>query len=505
MSPTAGNGAVPEIDVLIIGAGLSGIGMGAHLATECPGTTFQIIEGREQMGGTWDLFRYPGVRSDSDMFTFGFRFKPWLGEKTLADGESIRNYINETADDYKLREKILFNTLVVAADWSDESQRWLATLENRTTGEQSQIAARIVHSAAGYYKYEAGYTPEFAGSEHFNGQLIHPQHWPDDLDYENKRVIVIGSGATAVTLVPAMSEKAAHVTMLQRTPSYIMTLPAIDPIAGWLRRKLPEKLAYKVVRWKNVGQFIATFQISRFAPKQVSKFLRWMAARQLPEGFDVDKHFNPPYGPWDQRLCVVPDGDFFRAIREGDVDIQTEHIDHFTPNGIKLKSGQELEADVIVSATGLDLIETFGGLDMSLNGEPLVLKNTYAYKGVALSGVPNFMYTLGYTNASWTLKADLVSEYMCRVVNHMKEGGYTSFTPVAPAQFKTELPFIDLTSGYVTRKIEQLPKQGDAVPWRVYQNYPRDVKLFRKSAIDDGVMRFDRKTPKAAAAEAVTA
>jgi cation diffusion facilitator CzcD-associated flavoprotein CzcO len=498
MSAAAANGAVPEIDVLIIGAGLSGIGMGAHLTTECAGRTFQIVEGRANMGGTWDLFRYPGVRSDSDMFTFGFRFKPWLGEKTLADGESIRNYIIETANEYNLREKILFNTLVVSADWSDQSARWLVTLQNATTGEQSQISARIVHSAAGYYKYEAGYTPEFPGAEDFEGTVIHPQHWPEELEYAGKKVVVIGSGATAVTLVPAMSEAAEHVTMLQRTPTYIMTLPAIDPVAGYLRRKLPEKLAYKVVRWKNVFQFIATFQLSRIMPGGVSKLIRWMAARQLPEGFDVDKHFNPPYGPWDQRLCVVPDGDFFRAIREGDVSIETEHIDHFTANGIKLKSGKELEADVIVTATGLDLIETFGGLDMSLNGEPLVLSKTYAYKGVALSGVPNFMYTLGYTNASWTLKADLVSEYMCRVVNHMKEGGFTSFTPIAPANFKSELPFIDLTSGYVTRKIDQLPKQGDAVPWRVYQNYPRDVKLFRKSDIDDGVMRFDRATPKAA-------
>jgi monooxygenase len=499
MSAAAANGAAPEVDVLIIGAGLSGIGMGAHLATECPGTTFQIVEGRANIGGTWDLFRYPGVRSDSDMFTFGFRFKPWLGEKTLADGESIRNYIAETADEFSLREKILFNTLVVAANWSDEDSRWSVTTRNATTGEESKIAARIIHSAAGYYKYEAGYTPEFPGEGDFEGSIIHPQHWPDGLDYAGKRVIVIGSGATAVTLVPAMSDAAEHVTMLQRTPTYIMTLPAIDPIAGWLRRKLPEKLAYKVVRWKNIFQFMATFQVSRVAPKQINKLIRWMAARQLPEGFDVDKHFNPPYGPWDQRLCVVPDGDFFRAISDGDVSIETDHIDRFTPRGIRLKSGKELEADVIITATGLDLIETFGGLDMSINGEPLILKKTYAYKGVALSGVPNFMYTLGYTNASWTLKADLVSEYMCRVVNHMKSGGYTSFTPIAPAQFKSEEPFIDLTSGYVTRKIAELPKQGDAVPWRVYQNYPRDVKLFRKAQIDDGVMRFDRAKPAAGA------
>ncbi|MBJ7353797.1 MAG: NAD(P)/FAD-dependent oxidoreductase [Thermoleophilaceae bacterium] len=497
MSSNAASGAVPEVDVLVVGAGLSGIGMGAHLVTECPGTTFQIVEGRENIGGTWDLFRYPGVRSDSDMFTFGFRFKPWLGEKTLADGESIRNYINETADEFKLREKITFNTQVKSADWSDESARWLVTLEDRTTGEQSQINARVLHSAAGYYQYEAGHTPEFPGSESFEGEIVHPQHWPDNLDYAGKKIVVIGSGATAVTLVPAMSDEAEHVTMLQRTPTYIMTLPAVDPIAAFLRRKLPERLAYKVVRWKNVFQFMATFQLSRIAPGQVSKLIRWMAARQLPEGFDVDKHFNPPYGPWDQRLCVVPDGDFFRAIREGDVSIETDQIETFTPQGIRLKSGKELEADLIITATGLELMESFGGLDMTLNGEPLVLKETFAYKGVGLSGVPNFTYTLGYTNASWTLKADLVSEYLCRVINHMKQGGYTSFTPVAPARFKEELPFLDLSSGYITRKIADLPKQGDAVPWRVYQNYPRDVKLFRKAEIADGVMKFESKSPAA--------
>lgn len=495
MSAAAANGAVPEVDVLIIGAGLSGIGMGAHLAIECPGTTFQIVEGRENIGGTWDLFRYPGVRSDSDMFTFGFRFKPWLGEKTLADGESIRNYIKETADEYKLREMILFSTKVKAADWSDDSARWLVTLENSATGEQSQINARILHSAAGYYQYEAGYTPEFPGSADFEGQIVHPQHWPEDFDYAGKKVVVIGSGATAVTLVPAMSDEAEHVTMLQRTPTYIVTLPAVDPIARWLRRKLPEKLAYKVVRWKNVFQFMATYQLSKLAPGQVNKLIRWMAARQLPEGFDVDKHFNPPYGPWDQRLCAVPDGDLFRAIRDGDVSVETDTIETFTPSGIKLRSGTELQADVIISATGLELMDSFGGIEMKLNGDPLILKDTFAYKGVGLSGVPNFTYTFGYTNASWTLKADLVSEYLCRVINHMKEGGYTSFTPIAPAQFKSEEPFIDLTSGYVTRKIAEWPRQGDAVPWKVYQNYPRDVKLFRKSDVADGVMRFDRLQP----------
>lgn len=481
-----------EVDVLIIGAGLSGVGMGAQLTTDCPDTTFTIVEARAQIGGTWDLFRYPGVRSDSDMFTFGFRFKPWLGEKTLADGASIREYINETADEFNVREKIRFNTRALSAAWSDADDRWLVTLENVETGEQSEVSARIVHSAAGYYKYAAGYTPEFPGIESFGGQVIHPQAWPEDFDYSGKEVVVIGSGATAVTIVPAMSDRAAHVTMLQRTPTYILTMPSIDKIAGFLRRHLPTKLAYRVVRWKNIGQFMGTYYLSRLAPNQINKLLRWMAAKQLPEGFDVDKHFNPPYDPWDQRLCVVPDGDFFKAIKHGDVSVVTDHIKSFNEHGIELESGEQIEADVIVTATGLDLIDTFGSIDVTLNGEPLELDKTYAYKGVALSGVPNFMYTIGYTNASWTLKADLVSDYLCRIVNHMKEGGYTRFEPVPPPAFKSELPFIDLSSGYVTRKIAALPKQGDSVPWRVYQSYPRDFRLFNHGELEDGAMRFSR-------------
>lgn len=484
-----------RVDVLIIGCGVSGVSTGVHLKTDSPGTSFVILEARDNIGGTWDFFKYPGVRSDSDMFTFGFRFKPWLGEKSLADAGSILAYINETVDEYGLRKHIRTARRVVSADWHSDEARWFVTVENTHTGETSLIKAKVLHSASGYYAYDTPHTPDFPGRENFRGDVVHPQKWPEEIDYAGKRVVVIGSGATAVTLVPELAKTGAgHVTMLQRTPTYILPLPAVDPIARVIRKVLPEKLAYKVVRWKNIGQFMGTFWFSRRFPEQAKKLIRHFAVNSLPEGFEVDKHFKPPYNPWEQRLCVVPDGDFFAAIKEGDVDVVTEHIKQFDETGIELQSGEHLDADIIVTATGFD-IELFGGADITVDGQGKEYGSLFSYKGLSVSEVPNFTFTIGYTNASWTLKADLVSEYLARLMNYMKEGGYDTFVAVPPSNFKETSPFIDLSAGYVQRAIDDAPRQGDNVPWRVYQSYPRDAKMFRHGKLEDGAMKFSRTAP----------
>ena len=489
--------APEHVDVLIVGAGLSGIGAACHLQDECPDRTFAILEARGAIGGTWDLFRYPGVRSDSDMFTLGYRFRPWTDPKAIADGASIRSYIEDTAREHGVDRAIRFNHRVVRAEWSSEDALWTVTAERSDSAEPAVLTCSFLSVCSGYYRYDEGYTPELPGIERFAGEVVHPQHWPEDLDYAGKRVVVIGSGATAVTLVPAMAEQAGHVTMLQRSPSYVASLPARDPLADVLRRRLPAKAAYPIVRWKNVLVSMGLFQLSRRRPAVVKALLRRTALKLLPEGYDVDTHFAPTYDPWDQRLCLVPDGDLFRAIRRGQASIATDRIETFTETGIRLESGDELEADVVVTATGLNLL-AIGGMTLVVDGREVDLARTVSYKGMMLSGVPNFSLTLGYTNASWTLKADLVAHYMCRLLNHMDANGYQVVEAVVPEESDSweTVPLIDLQSGYVLRSVHQLPKQGPAAPWRLYQNYPRDVRLMRRGPVEDDGIRFSRVTSR---------
>ncbi|WP_027931402.1 flavin-containing monooxygenase [Amycolatopsis thermoflava] len=485
-----------HVDVLIVGAGLSGIGAASHLQAECPGRTYAIFESRGAIGGTWDLFRYPGVRSDSDMFTLGYSFEPWTDAKAIADGPSIREYVRTTARKRGIDRKIRFHHRVVRAEWSSAQALWTVEAERTDTGERVRITCDFLFVNSGYYRYDQGYAPEFPGQDEFAGTVVHPQHWPEDLDYTGKRVVVIGSGATAVTLLPAMAGDAAHVTMLQRSPSYVLSLPGTDPVADKLRGVLPPKVAYPIVRWKNVLSAMLFFQLSRRIPAFVRKFLRKAASAQLPRGFEVDRHFNPSYDPWDQRVCFVPDGDLFKAVRSGKADIVTDTIERFTAEGVRLASGRVLEADIIVTATGLNLLP-FGGLDLVVDGEPVEIGERLAYKGMMLSGVPNYAFTIGYTNASWTLKADLVAGYVCRLLNHLDEHGYTTCTPVAPPSVTATEPLIDLKSGYVLRSIDKLPKQGPAAPWRLFQNYPRDVMLMRHGSLTDDAMRFARTAKQA--------
>ncbi|MGY1753600.1 flavin-containing monooxygenase [Blastococcus sp. SYSU D01042] len=479
----------PEhVDVLVVGAGLSGIGAACHLQVECPDKTYAVLESRGAVGGTWDLFRYPGIRSDSDMFTLGYDFKPWTGAKAIADGGSIREYIRETAREHGVEEKIRFHHQVLSADWSSADARWTVTARRTDTGETVTLTCSWLSVCSGYYRYDEGFRPEFPGEERFTGQLIHPQHWPEDFDGTGKRIVVIGSGATAVTLVPNLAEDAAHVTMLQRTPSYVLSLPGKDPLAELLRSRLPARVAYPVVRWKNVLSSTALFQASRRWPDRVRALVRRLTVKQLPAGFDVDTHFNPPYDPWDQRLCLVPDGDLFRTLREGKASMVTDRIATFTETGIELASGQHLDADVVVSATGLNLL-AMGGMQLSLDGEPVDVPETVSYKGMMLSGVPNFSMVIGYTNASWTLKADLVSRYVCRLLQHMDRRGLAVATPLAPPE-GADLPFLDLAAGYVQRSIAQLPKQGRRTPWRLHQNYIKDVRLMRRGPLEDEGIAF---------------
>ncbi|HEX2291009.1 MAG TPA: NAD(P)/FAD-dependent oxidoreductase [Pseudonocardiaceae bacterium] len=479
-----------HVDVLIIGAGLSGIGAACHLRQRCPSKTFAILEARGEIGGTWDLFRYPGVRSDSDMFTLSYSFRPWTGAKAIVDGDSICRYIRETAREHGMDKHIRFQHRVVRAEWSSEDARWTVEARRTDTGESVVLTCSFLFGCSGYYRYDEGYTPQFPGIDRFTGQVVHPQQWPGDLDYAGKRVVVIGSGATAATLVPAMTDKAAHVTMLQRSPSYVLSLPATDAVADALRRRLPPKVAYPLIRWKNALLATLTFQLSRRAPGVIKALLRKGAAGQLPEGYDVGTHFTPQYNPWDQRLCLVPDGDLFKAIRSGRASVVTDHIETFTEHGIRLASGTELEADIVITATGLNLL-LIGGMALSVDGADIDLGRTVAYKGLMLSGVPNFALTIGYTHASWTLKGELVSEYVCRLLNHMDQRGYQVCTPLAPDTPQRE-PLIDLQAGYVLRSVAALPKQGPAAPWRQYQNYPRDVLLLRRGPLEDEGVRFTR-------------
>lgn len=490
-----------HVDVLIVGAGLSGIGAACQLQRRCQGKTFAILEARDRIGGTWDLFRYPGVRSDSDMFTFSYSFRPWTGSKAIADGDSICRYIQETARENDIEEHIRFQHRVVRAQWSSQDARWTVEACRTDTAESVTLTCSFLFTCSGYFRYDEGYTPQFPGIDRFTGQIVHPQQWPADLDYAGKRVVVIGSGATAATLVPAMTGKAAHVTMLQRSPSYMLALPATDVIADALRRWLPPTVAYPIIRWKNALLATLTFQLSRRAPGVIKALLRKGAAMQLPKGYDVGTHFTPQYNPWDQRLCLVPDGDLFKAIRGGRASVVTDHIETFTEYGIQLASGVELEADVVIVATGLNLL-AIGGMTLNVDGADIDLGATVAYKGTMLSGVPNFALTLGYTHASWTLKADLISEYVCRLVNHMDQCGYQVCTSLAPDTPQRE-PIIDLQAGYVLRSVAMLPKQGPAAPWRQYQNYPRDVLLLRHGPLEDEGVRFTRATAVVRAADTV--
>jgi len=494
----------PDIDVLIIGAGLSGIGAAVHLQKLSPGRRFRIYEARGAIGGTWDLFRYPGIRSDSDMHTLGFDFKPWTEAKAIADGPSIRRYVNETADEYGVRQHIRFSTKILAADWSGQDQVWRVTSENTQTGEQSVTTARFLFMCGGYYRYDQGYKPEFPGEAAFMGQIVHPQHWPEDLDYTGKKVIVIGSGATAMTLVPAMADKAGHVTMLQRSPTYVVSRPAVDKAANLLRLVLPERWAYNIIRWRNVMFQQFFFGQTRKNPQKARERLVGMVREELGPDFDVDKHFNPAYNPWEQRLCLVPDSDLFNALRSGKASIETDHIESFTETGILLKSGRMLTADIIVTATGLNLI-FMNGVKVSVDGAKVDPGRLLNYKGVMLSNVPNLAVTFGYTNASWTLKADLTSEYVCRLLNLMDEKGVTSAMPYL-ANFPNETePFVDFSSGYFQRVMDQFPRQHTMAPWKLNQNYFIDRKNLRHLPIEDGVMQFGTATVKADAKPALQA
>jgi monooxygenase len=488
----------PEhLDVLIVGAGISGIGAAFHLQDKCPEKSYAILEARERMGGTWDLFRYPGIRSDSDMHTLGYRFRPWKEAEAIADGPAILEYVNDTAREYGIDRKIRYGHKVVRAEWSTDDARWTVTVEHGDDGEETTLTCHFLFGCSGYYRYDEGYTPHFEGAERFQGQIVHPQFWPEDLDYEGKRVVVIGSGATAVTLVPAMADKAAHVTMLQRSPSYILTVPGEDPVAKGLTKVMPERHAYKVVRWKNVALAAGVYKASRRWPERVAKLIRAGIRHQLPDGYDVDTHFKPSYDPWDQRLCIVPRGDLFRSIRRGQASVVTDHIETFTENGIKLKSGDELEADIIVTATGLNLLP-FGGVDLVVDGDEVELSEHMAYKSMMLSDVPNYAFAIGYTNASWTLKVDLTAEYVCRLLNHMDETGTRICVPRNDDPTVEEQPLLDFQAGYVLRSLDMFPKQGSKAPWKLSMSYPRDVVALRFGSITDAGMKFENPPERAA-------
>jgi cation diffusion facilitator CzcD-associated flavoprotein CzcO len=480
-----------HLDVLIVGAGLSGIGAAHHLQAECPGKTYAILEARDSIGGTWDLFRYPGIRSDSDMYTLGYSFRPWTEAKAIADGPSILRYVKDTAREGGIDDHIRFNHRVVRAEWSTADARWAVEAERTDTGETVQLTSSFLFMCTGYYRYDQGYTPEFNGTERFKGRIVHPQKWTDDIPYAGKRVVVIGSGATAVTLVPAMATDAEHVTMLQRSPSYVVSIPGEDPIARAARRLLPQRLAYSVARWKSVLLTMAVFQLSRRRPRIVKALVRRAVQRRLPPGYDVDTHFKPRYNPWDQRMCLVPDGDLFEVLSDGRASIVTDRIETFTETGLRLSSGKELEADLVVTATGLNLL-ALGGMEITVDGRDVALPDTMGYKGMMLSGVPNLAIALGYTNASWTLKCDLTCEYVCRLLNHMDEHGYAYCTPQNRDPSVTPEPFIDFNSGYILRSIDQFPKQGSKAPWRLYQNYARDIVALRHGSLEDGAMEFSR-------------
>jgi cation diffusion facilitator CzcD-associated flavoprotein CzcO len=468
------------VDVVIVGAGLSGIGAGYRVQTELPGKSYAILEARETLGGTWDLFRYPGIRSDSDMFTLGYPFEPWRDAKSIADGPSILRYITETARRYGIDKHIRYGTKVVAAQWSSAESRWTLTL--RQGDAERTLSCRFLYSCAGYYDYDEGHAPEFPGVETFSGTMVHPQFWPEDLDYAGKKVVVIGSGATAVTLVPAMAEQAELVTMLQRSPTWISAVPGRDKQADKIRELLPAGLAHRVIRTKNILFNVGFYQYCRRRPQAARKLLTGLTTRILKDEKLVAEHFTPEYNPWDQRLCAVPDADFFKAMRKGKAEVVTDHIDTFVPEGIRLTSGRVLPADIVISATGLKLL-AFGGITLEVDGEPVNLSDRFVWQGTMLTGVPNFAVCIGYTNASWTLRADLTSRLVCKVIAHMDRRGYDAVVPQPQGEL-TEHPLLDLASGYIQRSIGDFPRQGDRHPWKVRQNYLLDSATTMRTNLD---------------------
>jgi cation diffusion facilitator CzcD-associated flavoprotein CzcO len=483
-----------HFDVIIVGAGLSGVGAGVHLQKRCPGKTYAILEGREAIGGTWDLFRYPGIRSDSDMYTLGYNFKPWTNAKAIADGPSILDYVRETAREHGVDRHIRFRHKVKRASWDTQAARWTVEAERGDTGETVRLSCNFLFMCSGYYNYEHGYLPEWEGYESYKGRIAHPQFWPEDLDYKGKRVIVIGSGATAMTIVPEMAKDAAHVTMLQRSPTYVVSRPSQDAIANGLRKMLPGALAYGITRWKNVLLQNYFYGLTRKQPEKAKQRLIGMVRRALGPDYDVETHFTPRYNPWDQRLCLIPDDDLYDAIKTGKASVVTDHIERFTQTGITLKSGRTLEADIIVPATGLDLI-VLGGVELVVDGARVDMANTLTYKGMMYENVPNLASAFGYTNASWTLKADLTCEYVCRLINYMDAHGYAQATPRNADPAMARAPWLDFSSGYVQRAMAKFPKQGARLPWALHQNYFKDIKLLRRGRVDDPEMAFSRRPP----------
>jgi monooxygenase len=482
---------VEHLDVLIVGAGISGIGAAYYLQRDHPQRSFALLEARAATGGTWDLFRYPGIRSDSDLHTFGYEFRPWRDERSIAGADRILAYLRATASEHGIDRHVRFHSKVVAASWSSEQARWTVEAEHPGTGERTTLTCGWLFCAGGYYRYDEGFTPHFEGRERFAGPIVHPQHWPADLATTGKRVVVIGSGATAVTLVPALAGTAGHVTMLQRTPSYVLPVPAEDKLANRLRRVLGEERAHPIIRRKNIAKGRLIWQFCQRYPDRARKLIRWVNTKHLPEGYPVDEHFNPPYGPWDQRLCAVPDGDLFRAIREGTAEVVTDSITTFTERGVLLASGRELEADVIVTATGLN-VQAFGGIRLTVDGAEVRLPETVAYKGMMLSGVPNLAYAIGYTNSSWTLKVGLLCEHFCRLLRHMDEHGHDTCRPEVGDPAMPTRPFLDFGAGYIRRAVDQLPKQGDRMPWLTSMDYRTDVGLLRADSVTDPELHFSR-------------
>jgi cation diffusion facilitator CzcD-associated flavoprotein CzcO len=479
-----------HFDVLIVGAGLSGIGAGYHLQAKCPNKTYAILEARDAIGGTWDLFRYPGIRSDSDMYTLGYSFRPWTGAKAIADGPAILDYVRDTAREHRVDQKIKFRHKVLSASWSSDAARWSVEVLRTDTGEKTRFTCGFLFMCSGYYDYDGGYTPDFPGVERFRGRVVHPQKWTSDVDYENKRVVVIGSGATAVTLVPEMAKLAAKVTMLQRSPSYILSMPGVDPVASFLRARLPEGAAYEATRWKNVMMSAGLYGYCRAFPEHSKKLLVGRVTEGLKRSgvADADTHFTPRYAPWDERLCLVPDGDLFKALKRGRADVVTDHIDTFDETGLALKSGNHLDADLIVTATGLKLM-LLGGMTLTVDGRSIHPRDSLNYKGTMLSDVPNMAMALGYTNASWTLKADLVCEFVCRLLGHMDREGYRMCTPRIGRGIDRE-PLMPLRSGYVQRALADMPGQGSKAPWKLRQNYVLDMFALRFGDIKDPSLEF---------------
>ena len=481
---------IEHLDVLVVGAGLSGIAAGYHLQTRCPGRTYAILESRDAIGGTWDLFRYPGIRSDSDMYTLGYSFRPWVSDRAIADGPSILAYIRDTAREHGIDRRIRFGHRVERAAWSTADARWLVECTDTRTGATVRLTSSFLLMCTGYYDYAEGYSPDLPGRDTFGGRIVHPQQWTDDVDHAGKRIVVIGSGATAVTLVPALAETAAHVTMLQRSPTYIVSRPAVDKVATWLQRALPDHAAHRTTQWKNVLVSMAFYSFCRRFPDRARELIRTGVRAQLPPDYDVDTHFAPRYAPWDQRLCLVPDGDLFRAIRDGRAEVVTDHVEALTPTGLALRSGRRLDADLVVLATGLKL-KLLGGMQLTVDGRRFEPSQTMNYKGAMFSDVPNLAVALGYTNASWTLKCELICEFVCRVLDHMERGGHRICVPRRTDPSVTEEPIIDLRSGYVERARAMLPPQGSKPPWKLYQNYVRDLVVMRHQAIEDGALRFE--------------